>query len=137
MYDRLAGLSLAVDEYTLSAASLDTSSGFTRVSTTVELSGDGETGRGEDVGYGADDQRRFQSQYGDGGLDLAGRYTLDGFSEHLETLNLFPEPPENEADRHYRRWALESAALDLALPRSVSACRSARSNAALSRAHSR
>ena len=115
MYDQLAELSLAVDEYTLSAASLDTSSGFTRISTTVELSGDGETGRGEDVGYGADDQQRFQNQYGDGGLDLAGRYTLDGFSEHLETLDLFPEPPENEADRHYLRWALESAALDLAL----------------------
>ncbi len=115
MYDRLAGLSLSVDEYTLSAASLDTSSGFTRVSTTVELAGGGETGRGEDVGYGADDQRRFQERYGDGGLDLAGEYTLAGFSEHLETVEFFPEPPENEADRHYRRWALESAALDLAL----------------------
>ena len=114
MYDRIAGLSLVVDDCTLSAASLETSSDFTRVSTTVALAGAGETGRGEDVGYGADDQRRFQDRYGDGGLDLAGEYTLAGFSKHLGTVELFPEPPGREADRHYRRWAFESAALDLA-----------------------
>ena len=56
----------------MSAASLETSSDFIRVSTTVVLAGAGETGRGEDVGYGPDHQRRFQDRYGDGGLDLAG-----------------------------------------------------------------
>ena len=115
MYDRLADRPLVVDDYALESASLETSSDFTRVSTTVVLSGDGERGRGEDVGYEADDQRRFQRAYSDGGLDLAGEYTLESFSAHLEDLELFPEPPGREADRHYRRWALESAALDLAL----------------------
>ena len=115
MYDRLADLSLVVDGYELEGAQRDVSSGFTRVSTTIALSGDGETGRGEDVGYDADDQRLFQDAYADGGLDLAGEYTLDSFSEHLDTLSLFPEPPTNEADAHYRRWGFESAALDLAL----------------------
>ncbi|MFQ3318028.1 MAG: hypothetical protein ACI8UR_000177 [Natronomonas sp.] len=115
MYDRLAELPLVVDEYALSSASLDTSSDFTRVTTTISLSGDGETGRGEDVGYESDDQRRFQDAFGDGILDLMGTYTLRSFSNHLDDLDLFPEPPERAADRHYRRWGFESAALDLAL----------------------
>jgi hypothetical protein len=115
MYDRLADRPLVVDDYGLESATLETSSDFTRVSTTVELSGGGETGRGEDVGYDADDQRRFQDAYGDGGLDLAGEYTVASFSGHLEDLDLFPEPPSNDSDRHYRRWGFESAALDLAL----------------------
>ena len=115
MYDRLAGLSLVVDGYALEGASLDVSSDFTRETTTVALSGAGATGRGEDVGYEAEDQRRFRAAYAEGGLDLAGEYTLGSFSERLEDLELFPEPPRRPADRHYRRWALESAALDLAL----------------------
>lgn len=115
MYDRLADLSLVVDDYDLTGASLDVSSDFTRVTTTVTLSGDGATGVGEDVGYEADDQRRFQQAYGDGSLTLAGTYTLDSFSDRLDDLALFPEPPNRTADGHYRRWAFESAALDLAL----------------------
>jgi len=115
MYDRLADVPLVVDDYALESASLETSSDFTRVSTAVVLSGDGKRGRGEDVGYEANDQRRFQQAYADGGLDLAGEYTLESFSTRLDELELFPAPPEREADRHYRRWAIESAALDLAL----------------------
>jgi hypothetical protein len=115
MYDHLADLPLAVEYYALSTASRDVSSDFTRVSTEITLSGGGETGRGEDVGYEAADHHRFVDAYADGGLDLAGEYTLESFSAHLEDLDLFPEPPERAADRHYRRWGLESAALDLAL----------------------
>lgn len=115
MYGRLSDLSLVIGGYELDSADLDVSSGFTRVSTTVSLFGDGELGRGEDVGYDADDQRLFQDAYADGGLDLSGEYTFDSFSEHLDSLSLFPEPPTNDADVHYRRWAFESAALDLAL----------------------
>ncbi|QLD88959.1 hypothetical protein HWV07_07915 [Natronomonas salina] len=115
MYDRLADLPLAVDGYALEAASLDVSSDFTRVSTEIALSGGGETGRGEDVGYEAEDHHRFVDAFADGGLELTGEYTLDSFSERLDDLELFPEPPERAADRHYRRWGFESAALDLAL----------------------
>jgi hypothetical protein len=46
---------------------------------------------------------------------LAGRHEFGAFAEHLEGLDLFPDPPEQAAARHYRRWAVESAALDLAL----------------------
>ena len=115
MYDRVADLPLVVEDYALTAATLETSSDFTRVSTTIGLSGEDETGRGEDVGYDADDQRRFQDAYGDGGLDLRGEYTVASFSNRLDDLDLFPAPATREHDRHYRRWGLESAALDLAL----------------------
>jgi hypothetical protein len=115
MYDRLADLPLRLEDYALGSASLETSSDFTRVTTTVELSGAGETGRGEDVGYEADDHRRFRAGYADSGLEVAGEYTLDSFSNRLDAVDLLPEPPERSTDRHYRRWAFESAALDLAL----------------------
>ncbi len=49
-------------------------------------------------------------------LELAGEWTFDSFSEHLGTLDTFPGyTPEQPVYRSYRRWGLESAALDLAL----------------------
>jgi hypothetical protein len=40
---------------------------------------------------------------------------LRGFSALVGELDLFPTPPAAPASRYYRRWAFESAALDLAL----------------------
>jgi L-alanine-DL-glutamate epimerase-like enolase superfamily enzyme len=68
------------------------------------------TGRGEDVGYEAADHDGYPE-----GLDVAGRRTLDELSGRLDGLDLFPTAPRRAADRCYRRWAFESAALDLAL----------------------
>ena len=48
-------------------------------------------------------------------LGLEGEWTLASFSDHLATLDLFVKPPEWEAAPRFRRWAFESAALDLAL----------------------
>jgi L-alanine-DL-glutamate epimerase-like enolase superfamily enzyme len=48
-------------------------------------------------------------------LPLEGEWTLASFSEHLATLDLFVSPPEWEGALRFRRWAFESAALDLAL----------------------
>jgi len=41
--------------------------------------------------------------------------SFDDLSERLGSLELFPEPPPYPVYRNYRRWAYESAALDLAL----------------------
>ena len=112
MYDRVADLSLTVEEYELQRSERDTSSGFSRVTTTVVLRGDGREGRGEDVTYETPDHDTFQQEFD---VDLAGEYTLDSFSDALEEGDLWPAPPERETSRHYRRWAFESAALDLAL----------------------
>ncbi|MFC7141438.1 hypothetical protein ACFQMA_16560 [Halosimplex aquaticum] len=117
LYDRVADLPLVVDGFDLDRHEMDTSAGFTRVTTVVELRGDGERGRGEDVTYDIEDHDRLRDARDDGALDwdLAGEYTFDEFSAALDDLDLFPEPPERAASRHYRRWAVESAALDLAL----------------------
>ncbi len=111
LYARLASLHLSVDGYVSERAELDVSSGFRRVTTTVVLRGGGHEGRGEDVIYESADHDTFPLN-----LPLAGRWTLDGFSRHVAGLDLFPDgPPKLAFMRPYRRWAFESAALDLAL----------------------
>ncbi|MEQ8764311.1 MAG: hypothetical protein RL885_10320 [Planctomycetota bacterium] len=112
-YARLADLPLRIASYRLERRELPVSSGFVRVSTIIHLEGAGEEGLGEDVTYEALDQDLFQQRFED--RTLIGELTLDEFSRHLETRQLFPEPPRGAASRDYRRWAFESAALDLAL----------------------
>jgi hypothetical protein len=48
---------------------------------------------------------------------LRGRRTLDEFSALVGLADLFPVEPIRDSVRFYRRWAFESAALDLALRR--------------------
>ncbi len=49
-------------------------------------------------------------------LPLAGDWTFGAFCDHVGGLDLFAgEEPSMPAFRNYRRWAYESAALDLAL----------------------
>ena len=112
-YARLAPLPVTIEGYEVERAELDVSSGFRRVTTTVVLRGGGLEGRGEDVTYAAEDHDAYPSA-----LPLAGEWTVDGFSEHVGGLDLFPgTPPQEEFFRQYRRWGFESAALDLALRR--------------------
>lgn len=113
LYDTVAGLPLEVESYALEGLARDVSTGFTRRTTVVRLRGGGHEGVGEDVTYDGDDQRRLQ-EAGDV-QPLAGSWTFDSFSELLGELDLFPEPPGQDVYRNYRRWAVESAALDLAL----------------------
>jgi hypothetical protein len=113
-YDRIKDLPLKVDSYELEG--LDFSipgTDMERLTTIVHLQGDGHEGLGEDVVYDALDHVALR----DAGpvLDLAGEHTIASFSERLEGLDLFPTPPEREVSVNYRRWAFESAALDLAL----------------------
>ena len=112
-YDLIADLPLEVGDYALEALERDVSSEFTRLSTVVHLRGSGEDGVGEDVTYDGLDHVAFQ----DAGptLPLGGSWTMRTFGDHLETLDLFSAPPVRDVSRLYRRWAFESAALDLAL----------------------
>ncbi|MFL5842246.1 MAG: hypothetical protein ACJ77Z_17495, partial [Thermoleophilaceae bacterium] len=99
--------------YSLEGLELHVSDEFTRLTTLIRLEGGGHEGVGEEVTYDALDQVALQ----DAGatLPLAGSYTLRSFREHLDSLDLFPAAPVREVSRLYRRWAYESAALDLAL----------------------
>jgi hypothetical protein len=109
LYDAVAELPVEIESYTLERLELKVSPEFTRVTTLVHLSGGGEEGVGEDVTYTAGDHPPPAD------LSLAGSYTLDSYSRHLDGLELFLTEPEMEASSDYRRWAFESAALDLAL----------------------
>jgi hypothetical protein len=112
-YAVLSDLPLTIDSHELERLEQAVSSEFTRVTTLVRLRGAGEEGIGEDVTYSEEDHARFAAPAAE--LPLAGDWTLDSFSEHVESLQLWPEPPGMEAFRDYRRWAFESAVLDLAL----------------------
>ncbi|HEX2070143.1 MAG TPA: hypothetical protein VHF90_00660, partial [Thermoleophilaceae bacterium] len=112
-YELLRDLPLTIESYELEGLRQSFSPEFERLTTEIVLSGAGEQGRGEDVTYEPDDQRRLQEA---GPVhDLAGDHTIGSFSALLDGLDLFPAPPDREDYRDYRRWAFESAALDLAL----------------------
>ena len=100
-YSRLAALAFEIESYRLERLEKPVTRGFTRVTTLVHLRGGGEEGLGEDVTWYAEHHDREQAA--GAVLPLAGEWTLESFSEALE----IPDP--------HRRWAYESAALDLAL----------------------
>jgi len=115
-WDRLAELPIRIESYELTGHDREFGD-FTRPSTIVHLHGAGEEGIGEDVVYTALDHIAHR----DAGtvLDLSGPTTLGEACELLGSLDLFASAkPGYPASRHYRRWAYESAALDLALRQS-------------------
>jgi len=113
LWKSLADLRVRIDDYSVQRRELAVSESFTRITTTVVLHGDGETGEGEDVTYTPADHERFPS-----GAMLAGTWSLQDYSVRLDGLELFDAEPQMGASRDYRRWAFESAALDLALRQS-------------------
>jgi hypothetical protein len=113
LYDSVRELPLVVEGYALDGFEYVISSEFTRKTTVVRLQGAGEEGLGEDVTYDAGEQDAQQAR--GAMLALAGEWTLHTFSEHLAAQPLFESEPERHDYLDYRRWAFESAALDLAL----------------------
>jgi hypothetical protein len=113
LYERVRDLPLTVERYELEGLELQARSDFLRKTTVVRLLGGGEEGIGEDVTYDGEEHGR-QQQRGPV-LPLSGSWTLHTFSEHLADLPLFEREPEQHAYVDYRRWAFESAGLDLAL----------------------
>jgi len=111
-FDALAALPLEIEGYELRGEEFTTPS-FERLSTVIALRGGGEEGLGEDVTYDAVDHIALQ---GAGAvLDLTGHATLGEFCEFMAGVDTFPAEPQRDVSRRYRRWAFESAALDLAL----------------------
>lgn len=115
-YERVRDLELVVEGYSLTGLELQASESFLRKATVVALHGAGEVGTGEDVTYDAGEHEAFQARGTE--LSLAGSWTLDSFSRHLSGQPLFDVEPDQHAYLDYRRWAFESAALDLALRQS-------------------
>lgn len=113
-YARLANLPLRIERCELLPLVRDVSGGFTKVSTVVRLSGDGHQGLGEDVTWDQIDHLEQLRHAGDLSW-LRGTRSFDEFSTLVGLADLFPVEPIRDSARYYRRWAFESAALDLAL----------------------
>ena len=112
-YERLADLGVTIESVERRRYATDTTSGFERTTTEFRLTGDGVVGRGEDVTYEPADHDALA---GTDPIDIEGEWTIDELSAALDDIDLFAvKPPEREASRQYRRWAVESAALDLGL----------------------
>ena len=112
-YARIAGLPVEIDSCEFVPMVRDTSSGFTKITTVIRLRGGGEQGLGEDVTWDQIDHIEFLRHPMP--LELEGSWHLDELSDALAEADLFPVTPCREASRLYRRWAFESAALDLGL----------------------
>lgn len=113
LYDRIAALPIQFDRVELTGLDRAFESGFRRCTTTVSLVGGGQRGIGEDVNYVAEEQHSLLST----GLDLppAAGVPLEQWERTLDEADLFSSEPRHAASRDYRRWAVSSAALDLAL----------------------
>jgi hypothetical protein len=111
-YDRIASLPVLIDDVAYERQSRAVSSGFERVSTAIVMRGGGHEGRGEDICYTPADHDLFPEARS---LGLAGTHTIATVAEQLDGRDLFTGDPSMPASRDYRRWAFESAALDLAL----------------------
>jgi hypothetical protein len=102
LYDLVRELPLTVEEDELTGLATEVRGGaFTRLTTIVHLRGAGHEGTGEDTNYSEADQLAFREA--GSVLSGAGEYTIEGFSALFEGMS------------SYRRWAVESAGLDLAL----------------------
>ncbi|NGM68002.1 hypothetical protein G6M89_03055 [Natronolimnobius sp. AArcel1] len=120
MFNEIAELSLEIASVSTDRLERETSSEFTRVTTEVTLTGPADKstddrleGVGEDVTYETEEHDVLAET---GLPDLTGEYTLESFAGTLDDVDLFPAgAPDREVFRNYRRWALESAAVDLAL----------------------
>jgi hypothetical protein len=113
-YAHVTGLPLVIERCELRPLVRDTSGGFTKVSIVVRLTGGSHVGEGEDITWDQIDQIEFLRAGGDLAW-LQGTRTFDEFSRLLGLANLFAVAPIRDSARQYRRWAFESAALDLAL----------------------
>jgi hypothetical protein len=118
LYDTFRNLPLHLEEVVTDVHVYVISPEFTRKTTVVHLRPEpyfrhiGMEGLGEDVTYDPDEHAPHRWPWD----DLLGDWTLESFSRRLDEIELFPAgEPQQPAYRDYRRWAFESAALDLAL----------------------
>src|SRR5690349_6622464 len=116
LWSRVAGLALVIEECEYERLHCVLAHEFERITTHVRLVGAGVDGLGEDVSVFREDGTTLHEARP--ALGLEGEWTLAGFCDHVATLELWAQPPEWHVAPRLRRWAFESAALDLALRQS-------------------
>lgn len=112
LWTAIKDLPIAIESFAFDALVPSGPTAIEDFSTTLlRLRGRGEEGLGEQVG-----QAEAQTSLRASAYPLTGEWaTLAEFLDHLDTIEMWPEPPEYELARNWRRWTFESAALDLAL----------------------
>ncbi|MEI7760688.1 MAG: hypothetical protein WCJ67_07950 [Thermoleophilia bacterium] len=112
MPDRLHALPVRIEAAEIVPLERVVADGVRR-SNLVRLCGRGEEGRGEDVTFDVADRRALL----DAGLPegLYAAQTVGDVTALLRDCKLTAAPPRWEAVHRYRFWAIEAAALDLAL----------------------
>lgn len=107
---------LPVEIERASTTQLHLPGGMDRVSTILHLHGAGHAGRGEDIAYSSETQAALPAHFARLGADLAGTWTIASLSKHLDGHEGIVPPAAGWDDKPgYHRWAVEAAALDLAL----------------------
>ena len=115
LYDNIAELPVVIEDYDLDGLSRQAgAASWMRRTTVVSLRGGGHEGVGEDVTW--DEEAQLDQQARGPVLPLTGSWTIDSLSRALAGIDAFHgAEPAFPVYRSYRRWAFESAALDLAL----------------------
>lgn len=115
LLEAVHALDVTIDEVSSTQLQLEGATAFTRMSTIVQLAGLGHVGRGEDVSYAGETQDELPAAI-DGCQHLVGTWTMASLAAHLDAHPLCPAGGIRMSDKPgFHRWAVESAALDLAL----------------------
>ncbi len=112
--EALLALPLTIERVATRALELRTRSGWRRRTTELRLSGVGCVGASEDVTFERADHAYWFGVLNDYRFEGTLGAFLDGLDKVLRAR--LPEPAR-PVSRRYRRWALEAAAIDLALAR--------------------
>lgn len=115
LVDELAALSLAVEHVAVERLERAVADGTVRRTALVRLRGAGEEGLGEEVTFQPDDLLQPGDERLRDVLEAGRPRTLGELWELLDGADLCRRPPRFDVVRSYRRWAVEAAALDLAL----------------------
>src|SRR3954449_2407656 len=95
-YARVAGLPVRIERCELLPMARDTTSGFTKISIVVRLTGGGHEGQGEDITWDQIDQIEQLRRAGDLSW-LRGTRTFDEFPALRGLADLFPVEPIRES----------------------------------------
>jgi hypothetical protein len=114
-WKRLSTLPVIVESHAFERLSARQAYGWERVTTRVRLLGAGAQGISEDVSPYEEEHDTLHVT--EPALPLAGEWTLESLCARVAELDadLWPVPPRYEMARWWRIWALQAAALDLAL----------------------
>jgi O-succinylbenzoate synthase len=115
LLEAVLALPVRIDRVSTQQLELGGATAWTRTSTLVQLHGEDRTGTGEDIAYSPESQAELPETFA-ARTDLVGEWTIGSLAAHLDASPVHPVGGLRMDDKEgYHRWAVEAAALDLAL----------------------